>query len=412
MFSIRKLMLLAVAIALSLSFSAQTVRSQGQDITKMSWDEIVAAAKGGTVNWYMWGGSDLINKYVSDWVGSQVKDKYGITLNRVGINDTVDAVNKVLGEQQAGNNDKGSVDLIWINGENFKTMKQGKLVFCGYTDKLPNMKLVNTDDPAIANDFGEPVEGCEVPWNRAQVAMIYNSDTVKEPPKNMAAFLDWVKANPGRFTYPAPPDFTGSVFVRHVFYYASGDYKKLLGPFNQQVYDQVAPKTWQILNDIKPSLWRKGETYPKDRPALDQLFANGEVDYDITYDPTEVGALIDKGTFPKSAKTFVFQDGTIGNVNYVAIPYNSPNKAAAVVVANFLLSPDAQYAKAQPDVWGTTSVLDSTKLDKDWQDKFSKIPRNPAVVSVEELAKHSLPELQSKWLTTIEDGWKKNVASK
>src|SRR5689334_21579590 len=321
MFRIRKLMLLAVAIALSLSFAAQTARSQGQDVSKMSWDEIVAAAKGGTVNWYMWGGSDLINKYVSDWVGSQVKDKYGITLNRVGINDTVDAVNKVLGEQQAGNNDKGSVDLIWINGENFKTMKQGKLVFCGYTDKLPNMKLVNTDDPAIANDFGEPVEGCEVPWNRAQVAMIYNSDTVKEPPKNMAAFLDWVKANPGRFTYPAPPDFTGSVFVRHVFYYASGDYKKLLGPFDQKVYDEVAPKTWQSLNYIKPSLWRKGETYPKDRPALDQLFANGEVDYDITYDPTEVGALIDKGSFPKSAKTFVSEDGTIGNVNYVAIPY-------------------------------------------------------------------------------------------
>src|SRR5207247_2295344 len=86
--------------------NTETAQSPGQEVSEMCWDEIAAATKVGTVNWYMWGGSDLINKYVSDWVGSQVKDKYGITLNRVGINDTVDAVNKVLGEQQAGNNDK------------------------------------------------------------------------------------------------------------------------------------------------------------------------------------------------------------------------------------------------------------------------------------------------------------------
>jgi putative spermidine/putrescine transport system substrate-binding protein len=318
----------------------------------------------------------------------------------------------VLGEQQAGNNDKGSVDMIWINGENFKTMKQAKLLFCGYTDKLPNNQYVNWDDPAVANDFGEPVVKCEVPWNRAQIAMIYNSDNVKTPPKNMAAFLDWVKANPGRFTYPAPPDFTGSAFVRHIFYYASGDYKKLLGPFDQKIYDDVAAKTWKILNDIKPSLWHNGQTYPKDITALDQLFANGEVDFDITYDPNTAGANIDKGTFPKSTKTFVFDDGTIGNVNYVAIPYNSPNKAAAVVLANLLLSPEAQYQKAIGDVWGTPSSLDLSKVTKDWQDKFAALPRNPAVVSAQELAKHSLPELQAKWLTTIETDWKTNVASK
>src|SRR5947209_7295311 len=145
MLKIRKIMLLSLIVALSLIFMPSAVRSQGQDISQMSWDQIVAAAKGGTVNWYMWGGSDLINKYVSDWVGGQLKTTYGITLNRVGINDTVDAVNKVLGEQQAGNNDKGSVDMIWINGENFKTMKQAKLIFCGYTDKLPNNQYVNWD---------------------------------------------------------------------------------------------------------------------------------------------------------------------------------------------------------------------------------------------------------------------------
>ena len=58
------------------------------------------------------------------------------------------------GEKESGVTDKGSVDLIWINGENFRTMKQAELVFCGYLESLPNNQLVDWENPAIANDFG------------------------------------------------------------------------------------------------------------------------------------------------------------------------------------------------------------------------------------------------------------------
>ena len=48
-----------------------------------SWDDVVAAAKGGQVNVYMWGGSDAINGFVDDFYGVPLKNDYDVTLNRV-----------------------------------------------------------------------------------------------------------------------------------------------------------------------------------------------------------------------------------------------------------------------------------------------------------------------------------------
>lgn len=86
--------------------------------TNTQWSKILKEAKGQTVNWYMWGGSDTINNYVNKVIGGKAAE-LGIKLNQVKLNATADAVNKVLGEKQAGNLTKGSVDMIWINGENF-----------------------------------------------------------------------------------------------------------------------------------------------------------------------------------------------------------------------------------------------------------------------------------------------------
>lgn len=48
-------------------------------------------------------------------------------------------LNKILGEKQAGK-DKGSIDMIWINGENFFTAKENKLLYGPFVDYLPNYK--------------------------------------------------------------------------------------------------------------------------------------------------------------------------------------------------------------------------------------------------------------------------------
>ena len=381
---------LGVAGLLTASLVAVAAPVGAQDEVSPEWQAVLDEANGQTVNWFMWGGSDRINSYVSDWVGAKAAE-LGVTINRVPLTDTVDAVNTVLGEKQAGRDDDGSVDMIWINGENFKTGKQAELWACGWTESLPNFQYVDAESAAILNDFGTPVDQCESPWSHAQFAFTYNSDVVDTPPATMDELIQWIKDNPGQFTYPAPPDFTGSVFVRHVLYNVAGGYEDLLGPFDQAKFDAVAPDLWATLNEIEPFLWRGGETYPQSKQDLDNLFANGEVAMAMTYGPAEVGAFVADGIFPESSRQFVFEDGTIGNNNFVAVPYNSPNKAGAQVVANILLSPEAQYQKALPDVWGEFPVIDISTTGE-WEAKFKSIPTPESVLPADQLSKNANPE--------------------
>jgi putative spermidine/putrescine transport system substrate-binding protein len=385
--------------------------ADGAALIGQDWDAIVEMARGGEVNWFMWGGADNINSYVQEYIGGILMDEYGITLNQIPLTDTVEAVNIVLGEKEAGNMDAGSVDMIWINGENFRTMKQGGLAWCGYTDSLPNNALINWDNPAVANDFGVPVEGCEVPWSRAQFAMAHDSATLPEPPRSIPDLLDWIRANPGQFTYPAPPDFTGSVFIRHVFYHAAGGVDNLLGDFDQAKFDKAAAATWALLNEIEPFLWREGATYPTSVNQMNELFANSEVAFTFNYEPAQFGLAVEAGTYPDTVRSFGLTDGTIGNTNYTIIPFNSPNKAAAMVLQNVLLSAEAQLEKARPEVWGTAPGIEMDRTDAAIQEAFTALPSHPSVVSAAELGQAALPELQAGWISAIEQGWLANVGN-
>jgi len=375
----------------------------------LSFDQIAQAARGQTVNWFMWGGSDSINAYVNGYVARTLQERYGITLKQIPVDDIAETVNKVLAEKQAGKDTGGSVDLMWINGENFRTLKENGGAFRNWADLLPSSQYVDWESPAVANDFGFPVEYDESPWGSAQFVMEYDSAKLPDPPQTVEALLAWACENPGRFTYPAPPDFTGSVFVRHVFYAAAGDYTRLLGPFDEAAYAPVAEQTWRMLNEVRPCLWRNGETFPESSTALYDLFAQGEVWVSMNYSPTHAANEVAKGVFPETTRTWVFDTGTIGNTNYVAIPYNSPNKAAAMVAANFLLSPEAQYEAAKPEVVGWSTPLDYAKLPKEWVDRFYALPRPESVLPADVLADRQLSELQSSWLTRIEDDWRANV---
>jgi putative spermidine/putrescine transport system substrate-binding protein len=374
-----------------------------------SWADILAAARGQTVNFYMWGGSDVINSWVTGYVARTLKERYDITLVMTPVADAPEFINKILGEKQAGRDAGGSVDLMWVNGENFRTLRQGELVYGPWSRFLPNSQYVNWDDASVANDFGTPVEGYESPYGKAQFVMIYDSARVPEPPRTVDDLLAWIQANPGQFTYAAPPDFTGSAFVRHVCYAATGGHEQFMRDFDQALFDEQFAACWRALNDIEPALWRGGQTYPENRARMIDLFANGEVAFDMAYNPAEASSLLAQGRYPETARTFVFDEGTIANTHYVAIPYNSPHKAAAMVTADFLLSPEAQLSKADPAGWGDLPVIDPALLPAEWQQRFDELPRGPATLSDAVLAAHRLPELPAPWLAAIERGWEANV---
>jgi len=368
-----------------------------------TWDEIVTLADGQTVNWWMWGGSDIINEWVNGWVKDELARRYNVTLNQVPVAGPTEFINQVLGEKQAGNDTDGSVDIMWINGENFRTMREANLLYGPWAEQVPTSRYINWDDQSIAMDFGYPVEGHELPYGSAQFVLGYDSARTPEPPASIADLIAWIKANPGKFTYPAPPDFTGSVFVRHMCYYATGDYTVFLGDYDAAIFEEHFPACWDLLNEIEPYLWREGQTYPETVSALQDLFANGEVYFEMSYDVGGVQSRIDSGKYPATANTFVFDEGTIANTNYIAVAYNSPHKAAAVVTANFLCGLAAQKSAAEHHNW--TTPLDLSRAPAEWQDAFAAVPRGAAMLPPDVLATHRLPELQSLWLIAIEEGW-------
>ena len=85
---------------------------------------IAADARGQTVYLNAWGGSRQINDYLA-WAGGELRQRFGVDLVHVKLTDTSEAVARVRAEQAAGRDQGGTVDLIWLNGENFRAMKSG-----------------------------------------------------------------------------------------------------------------------------------------------------------------------------------------------------------------------------------------------------------------------------------------------
>ena len=250
---------------------------------------------------------------------------------------------------------------------------------------IPNTQYVNWDDPSVNTDLGFPVDNYESPYGKAQFVMTYDSAKVSEPPTTVDELIAWIKANPGKFTYPAPPDFTGTAFMMHICYDVTGGHEQFLTEFDETLFEEKFATCWQTLNEIEPYLWREGQTYPESHARQQDLYANSEVYFDMAYNPAEASSHVASGKFPESTRTFVFDNGTIANTHYVAIPDNSANKAGAMVLANLLLSPAAQLSKADVANWGDFPAIEVSRLSPEWQDCklsflgfFSQITRQRA----------------------------------
>ncbi len=405
---VRMLALSAVAATAALLTGCSAPAPGGASSSFESWDDVVAAADGQTVQLWMYGGDDQGNAYIDDILAPAVAEQ-GVTLERVPVTDTADALNRVLSELQAGRTDDGTVDMIWVNGENFTTGKEAGAWLCDWTSMLPNLELTASDDPLLSDDFGTPVDGCEAPWSKAQFSFVYDSDVIADPPTTLEGILDWARAHPGRFTYPAPPDFTGSVFTREVLYSVSGGAENVPLEFSQDDYDDLTPALFEELADLAPSLWRGGDTYPATGDELNQLYADGQVDMTMTYGPSAVTELVADGTYPAGTKVLTLEEGTVGNASFLGIPSNAQSAAGAMVVANTALSLEQQVSKADPDVWGQFSVLDYASLDTDGQAAFDALPQSPVVPSYAVLSENAQPELSAEWVPAIEEGWRARV---
>ena len=363
------------------------------------WAAIEAQAKGQTVYFNAWAGSPQINAYIA-WAGDVLKQRHGITLEHVKLQDTGEAVRRVREEVTAGK--PGSVDLIWINGENFRVMKQEQLLFGPFAESLPNFALVDVaGKPTTVIDFAEPTDGLEAPWGMAQLTFFGDGAKLASPPLSMMDLVELAKAEKGRVTYPAPPDFHGTTFVKQVLIETIGDRARLAGPIDAAGFSEAAKPMFDYLDALHPHLWREGKQFPPTQAQMKQMLADGEVLMALTFNPNEPANLVASGELP--ATTFAWQNsgGTIGNTHFVAIPANAQAKAAAQVTANFLMSPEAQARKADLAVWGDPTVLDVAKLPSAEQALFTA---GDAPGGVKHPAA-AIPEPHGSWVPLIEAAW-------
>jgi len=367
------------------------------------WEAVLQEADGQTVYWNAWGGSTTTNDFIA-WVGARVSERHGVTLEHVKLTDTADAVTRVVSEKQAGEDSDGAIDLIWINGANFAAMKEADLLFGPFAEQLPNWGYVDTEGKTVRTDFTVPTEGYESPWAMAQVVFMYDTADITEPFGSMTAILEWAKANPGRFTYPQPPDFLGTTFLKQALVDLTDDIEVLQKPVTEADYDAVTAPLWSFLEELTPNLWRQGRAYPQSGPAQLQLIADGEIDLAISFSPGEATAAIANNQLPDTVRTFVLDNGTIGNASFVAIPYNSGSAAGAMVVANVLMSPEAQLRAQDPEVLGYGTVLDMDKIPRADRAAFEALDLGIATLSPEELG-NVQAEPHPSWMTRIAEEW-------
>ncbi len=387
---------LTLLVGCNNSANTDTPTLTAADLATTDWEQVVEAAKGTTVTFYGWGGDDKVNSYITTEVANTMKEKYDVTVQHVGM-DISEILTRMVAEKGSG--ESGSVDVVWINGENFYTAKQQDLLFGTFLEYLPNaQKYLDLESSTNTTDFGVETEGMEAPWGRAQL-VLFGDSAKSELPKTVDELKTWVAENPGKFTYPAPPEFNGSAFVRNMIMQFEGSEALTTSGLTDDEILAAAQPGIDLLNEIKPNLWREGEAYPSGFAQLQTMYADGEVDLAITYTVDGVYKGITDGLFPESTVAYTLENGGLSNTHFLSISATAPNSAGALLLINEMLSVELQAAKADRENWGDLSTLDPTKLSDD----------EKALMGQGVLLGTPLPETHASLIEKIDDIWASEV---
>ena len=387
----------------------------------VTWEDVEARAKQeGTVNLYYWGGSDPINIWMDQIVATDLA-KLGVTLNPVRITGTKDAIDLVLAEKGSGKGlGEGSVDAIWLNGENFATLKRQDALFGAFADKMPNSQFIewNADDPrSLLNlrDFGVETGAAEAPWSGEQYVCAINTARVdkSKAPATFAELKTYLEANPGKFTYVKPPHYIGNTFVQAALYAHNPDgngaepFQASIDEIGAEEFARLITPGIEFLKEIEPLLLgaQSGNArYPEDNAALDGMFLNGEVDFNCKFGLYAVATGLNNGTYPEGAEAFVFPEGNmIKNKNYLAIPSNAPNPAAAMIMANYMTSVEAQTSKLK--FTGMPPGVDPWKLEEAQVEALTEASPGLVGVTQAELDANTAPDTNATLVDVIEATW-------
>ena len=404
----KKIFFLTILSVLLFACRQKTTVTNGSELLTAPWDSILAKAEGTTVQLSMWQGDPFINAYLQNFVTPQLKEKYQIDL-KISAGQGNEIVKVIMTQMEAGKKN-GAIDMVWINGETFFQLRQVNGLFGPFTNHLPNAALVDFNNPFIGIDFQQKIEGYESPWGNVQLALIYDTTKITSPPLNLSELNTFVKKYPGKFTIPY--EFTGLTLLKSWLISIAGGEDELSGAFNEEKYIKYSTQLWDSINAMKSFFWKEGKTFPNSVTPMHQMFANGELYITMSNNDGEVDNKVIQKVFPETARAYVMTSGTIQNSHYMGIVYNASNKAGAMVVCNFLMSPEAQYEKLKPEVWGDGTVLDLTKLSPEWREKFMSIPTRKFAPKRSDIQPYALMEIAPEYMIRMYDDFRTHVIEK
>jgi putative spermidine/putrescine transport system substrate-binding protein len=388
--------LLSVLVLVLVTACSSSEQRDPAAILGQSWAQVEERGRNQPVTLMMWLGDPFINDYMNKYVKPEVRKRYGIDL-QMSAGQGTQVVQTIVAEREAGQ--PSQIDMAWINGETFYQLRQIDGLLGPITDKMPNAQYVDLANPYIGTDFQQPVAGMEAPWGNVQLAVIYDEKTVPNPPRSFAELPAYMKAHPGQLTIPN--EFTGMTLLKSWMIALSGDPKLFTGAFREEVYSKWSVELWKQINALKPYMWKQGATFPEQLSTLHQLFANGEVAFTFSDNDAEVDNKVNLGFFPKTARAYVPAPGTIRNSHYLGVVKGAQHPEAAMLVVNFLMSPEAQLKKMDPNVWGDHTVLDFAKLPADYRAKFENLPTRRYAPKRATIEDRAFPEPAPEYMTRL-----------
>ena len=354
-----------------------------------------------TLNVVTAGDQNMVD-YVNNFLAPRFeKQNPGVSVRAVGTGPGDAGSQKIyekLSAQSKAGNAAWDVDVAVIHQRGAATMVKENLL-AAYRSQIAADKLVSRD--SAKNALGQNVDGYVIPMFHSQIALAYNPDLVKAPPKNFTELEAWVKQYPKQFGYNGVKGgMSGVGFVMGYVSANSGLGKTLEeGPYDASKKAAI-DKSLAALKEFNKSVVMT----PGNAGTLDMLnrgeIAMGPVWVDMFYTWQADGKLSPK------LKLALPEPGLPGQPMYYAVPTKAANAALARKFVEFAASPEIQAEGIVKQFnWypGIDAQHVKAKLDaKSWDKLFTDI-------KPETLQRYGRPFPLSDYFTDIVEGYERVV---
>lgn len=387
-----KWLVLCLVTALGLTACAPLPEVGSADVSPSEWQLMLDSSKNTTLNVYY----DYTDPVAKAWMESNMVPYMETTL---GVKVVLNALNysemlASLKDEKLNEISLGKADLILLSKKGFKDLKSAEVLYGPFANKLPNVAM-NQVAESYENTWldGVTTDNMAVQLGKSQLVLFYDEDVMEQPPASLSDLKAYVKANPGKFSFPSLDTLEGQAFV-NTLAASLCDQKKLYeGNLKPAELNALFAPVAAFLKEIKPSMYMEGKVRPKDVAEMDRLFKEGQLAFSMSLNQNKVTQMVKDEKFPDGAKAYVLSSGTTGFGQYAVIPFNSSNKSGAMTVLNAFLTGEIQGDKYDPKNWGNLPSVDPMKMEKTEADQILKITVKRTAVKEADLSAARLPQV-------------------